>query len=172
MYSNIEDYLFFWQIIDIKKKFSNMELKLSQFFFTITKIFPVNIIVKEHFLFFFVNNEDYFKAKEYLRKLRSRLINRKILILRNELTLIRLLFSFFQDTNIYDIILDQNKNSNKKLIKILYSINRDRAIAIGNNGLYIKIINFLFENYIKFRYYNNEQIKIPMEIRCELTKEK
>ena len=170
MYSIIEEYLFFWQIIDIKKRFSNYELKLSQFFFTITNIFPVNVIIKEKYIFFFVNNEDYFKAKEFLRTIRSRLINKKILIFRNEITLIRLLFSIFQDTNIYDIILDQNKSSNKKLVKILYQIAKDRAIAIGNNGLYIKVINFLFEKYIHFRDYNNGHIKIPIEIRCELVK--
>lgn len=170
MYSIIEDYLFFWQVINVKKNFSNLELKFSQFFFNITKVFPVNIIIKDQYIFFFVNNEDYFRAKYYIKKIRSILKNKKILIFRDELTLIRLLFSFFQDTNIYDIILDQNKNSNKKLVKILFSIDKDRAIAIGNNGIYIKIINFLFKNYINFVYYNNEHIKIPIEIRCELLK--
>jgi hypothetical protein len=170
MYSILEDYLFFWQVINVKKKFSNMELKYFQLFFHMTKIFPVNIIIKEQYIFFFVNNEDYFRAKQYIRKLRLILKNKKTLIFRNESTLIRLLFSFFQDTNIYDIILDQNKNANKKLIRIIFSINKDRAIAIGNNGIYIKIINSLFDKYIKFRYYNNEQIKIPMEIRCEVIK--
>ncbi|MFX1405990.1 MAG: hypothetical protein ACFFBW_03480 [Promethearchaeota archaeon] len=170
MYSIIEDYFFFWQIIDIKKKFSNTELKFYQLFYKITKTFPVNIIIKEAYIFFFVNNQDYFKSKQYIRKLRSMLKNKKIIILREESTLIRLLFSFFQDTNIYDIILGQHGNSDKKLVRILYCINKDRAIAIGNNGVYIKTINFLFNNYINFRYYNNIHMKIPMEIRCETIK--
>jgi len=170
MYSLIEDYLFLWQLINIKKKFSNRELKLTKFFFNTTNIFPVNVIVREKYIFFFVNNQDFFLAKNFIYKLRKLLQNKKVLIIREELSLGRLLFSLFQDTYIHDIQLDHTGGSSKKIMKIMFLVDRDRAIAIGNDGNYIKTINFMFEYYIDFKYYDNKVIKIPLEIRCELAK--
>jgi len=169
MYSLIEDYLFLWQIVLVKKKFSNKELNLLRYFLEITNITPVDIILRNHFIFFLVNNEDYFQAKQFITKLRSKLQKKKILIIRDETTLSRLLFSFFQDTYIHDIILNNDYVSNKKFIKILFLIEKDRAIAIGNEGDYIKTINFMFDKCINFKNFNDGYIKIPLEIKCELT---
>jgi len=168
MYSLIEDYLFLWQLINIRKKFSNRELKLTKFFFNTTNIFPVNVIVREQYIFFFVNNKDFFLAKNFINKLRKLLQNKKVLIIREESSLGRLIFSFFQDTYIHDIQLDHTGGSNKKILKIIFLLNKDRAIAIGNDGTYIKTINFMFEYHIDFKYYDNKVIKIPLEIRCEM----
>lgn len=61
MYSLIEDYLFLWQTVKVKKKSSNIELNLLRYFLEITNISPVNIILRNQFIFFFVKNEDYFQ---------------------------------------------------------------------------------------------------------------
>jgi len=170
MYSLIEDYLFLWQLVNVKKYFSNKELKLLTLFFNTANIFPTNIIVRDQYIFFFVKNEDFFLAKNFIRKLRRLLKNNKILIIREELSLGKLIFSLFQDTYIHDIQLDHTGVSNKKIMRIMFLVDRDKAIAIGNDGNYIKTINFMFEYYIDFKYYDNKFIKIPLEIRCEMVK--
>jgi len=54
------------QIVKFKKKFKNEELSYLNFFEMKTNVIPENIIIYENFIFFFVRNEDYFRAKQKL----------------------------------------------------------------------------------------------------------
>jgi hypothetical protein len=161
------DHLFFCQVVKVKKHFFNTELKLSKFFFEITKIFPVCIIRNKDFIFFFVKPGDYFTAKLYLRKLRYLIKNKKILIIHEESTLIKLVFSFFEDVYIHNILLIESPFGD--IIEILFLFKKDRAVAIGIDGAYIKAVNYIFRNHILFNYPFNKTEGSPIELRCSLT---
>jgi len=161
------NHLFFCQIVNVRKHFFNTELKLSKFFFEITKIFPVCLIRNENFLFFFVKPGDYLTAKLYLRKLRYLLKNKKILIIREESTLIRLVFSFFEDVYIHNVMLIESPTVD--IIDVLFLFKKDRAVAVGIDGGYIKAVNYIFRNYISFNYPFNKIESYPVELRCSLT---
>jgi transcription antitermination factor NusA-like protein len=93
-------------------------------------------------------------------------LQEKILIIRAENTLIRLIISFFPDTYIHDIRLDngleKNANNDKKTITLLFIFYKDRGIAIGRSGGYINVVNEIFEKYIFFKDYDT-----PIEIKCD-----
>ncbi len=161
------DYHYFSQIVNIKKKFFNTELKFFKFFFEITKIVPVFVIVRSPFVFYFVKPVDFFMAKFFLRKLRYRLNGKKISIIRAETTLLRLIFSFFDDVYIHNVKLVEKTNGT--LIDVLFLFDKDRAVAVGNEGGYIKAVNFIFRNYISFDNSFNKFEKDPVEIRCTKT---
>lgn len=83
MSNSIAENLFFSQKLKIKKRFFNRELNLHQYFHDKTKkIYPENVIVIKNFVFFFVNNKHYFRAKLFLHSMRKQL-NKKVLIIRN-----------------------------------------------------------------------------------------
>ena len=63
MLSFFEDNIFFSQGVKLKKRYSNDELKYYQYFYEKTKVYPEHVIMIKKFIFFFVNNEDYFKSK-------------------------------------------------------------------------------------------------------------
>ncbi|MFX1395290.1 MAG: hypothetical protein ACFFAH_17260, partial [Promethearchaeota archaeon] len=113
-----EDKTFFSQIIKIKKKYSNTEFYLHQYFHKKTKVHPENIIVINQFIFFFIKNEDYFKANLFLNSIRKQL-QRKILLIRAENCLVKLLFGFFPDPYIHDIKIEINEKK-IKTIKICF----------------------------------------------------
>ncbi|GAI72548.1 unnamed protein product [marine sediment metagenome] len=168
MSNSLVDYLYFSQIVNIKKKFFNTELKFLKFFFEITKIVPVFIIIRDPFVFYFVKPRDFFMAKFFLRKLRYKLNSKKISIIRAETTLIRLVFSFFDDVYIHNVKLIEK--TNRTLIDVIFIFDKDRAVAVGNGGGYIKAVNYIFRNYISFdRFFSNLE-KDPVEIRCTKTK--
>lgn len=163
MISITESNSFFSKKVNIKKKFYNKELYLLQYFRQKTKIYPENVIVLRNFIFFFVKNENYFKAKRYLKAIRKQLRS-KILIIRAENTLIKLLFSFFPDLYIHDIKLDIiEKNNGRTIINVCFLTYEERGIAIGRNGDYIKAINVIFEKYI-----TSENDRFPILIKCEI----
>jgi len=158
------------QKLKIKKKYSNNGIKLYHFFRNNTGVNPDNVIFISPYIFFFVSSEDYFKAKRLLKKIRTKLINKKVMIIKSESSLIRLLFSLFPDTYIHDIIVDINESGTRE-ITILFYFFKDRGIAIGRNGTYIKIINRIFDEYVylekkkqnkKHTHYNT-----PIEIKCD-----
>ena len=154
--------MFFSQIIKIKKKYSNTEFNLHQYLYKKSKVHPENIIVLNQFIFFFIKNEDYFKAKLFLNSIRKEL-QRKILLIRAENSLIKLLFGFFPDPYIHDIKIETNEKK-IKTIKICFISFEERGIAIGRSGDYIKAVNEIFERYIVF-----EKKEIPFsKIKCEL----
>jgi len=164
MSNSLDDYLYFSQIVKIKKKFFNTELNFFKFFFEITKIVPVFVIIRNPFVFYFVKPRDFFMAKFFLRKLRYKLKGKKILIIHAETTLIRLVFSFFDDIYIHNVKLIEKTNGN--LIDVIFIFDRDRAVAVGNEGGYIKAVNYIFRNYISFDSSFNKFEKDPVEIRC------
>lgn len=160
MISSLEVKTFLMQKLKIKKKYSKDEFDLYQFFLKTTRIHPDNVIFVPPYIFFFVKSENYFEAKRLLKKIRTKLINKKVLIIKSESTLIRLLFSLFPDTYIHDIIVDIKNGT--RLITILFYFFEDRGIAIGRNGTYIKIINRIFDEYVYLENYNT-----PIEIKCD-----
>jgi len=161
MLSSLTDEYFLYQKVKFKKRYSNRELIFLQYFYEKTKIYPENIIITEHFIFFFVRGRDYFKARLYRGSFRKSL-ERKILIIRAERILIKLLFGFFPDPYIHDLKLEINKKSGSKTVTVYFLSFKDRGIAIGRRGEYIKAINEIFE---KFVLLDNEVI--PIKIRCE-----
>lgn len=164
MSNSLIDYHYFSQIVNIKKIFFNTELKFFKFFFEITKIVPVFLIIRNPFVFYFVNPRDFFMAKFFLRKLRYKLNGKKISIIRAETTLIRLVFSFFDDVYIHNVKLIEK--TNRTLIDVIFLFDKDRAVAVGNKGGYIKAVNYIFKNFISFDNPFNKFEKDPVEIRC------
>ncbi|MHA1687846.1 MAG: hypothetical protein ACTSUN_00665 [Promethearchaeota archaeon] len=157
MFRTLSEDLFFIQNISIKKQYTNRELKFHHYFHSITKLYPVNIIIIDPFLFFFVNKQDYFKAKLFLNALRKK-FNKKVLIVRNETTLMNLLHELFPDTYIHDLRFD-----NENTISVCFLTWEERGIACGTNGDYIKTVNQLFKHHIHFEKPVGELI-----IKCEL----
>ncbi|MFX1322383.1 MAG: hypothetical protein ACFFAQ_12150 [Promethearchaeota archaeon] len=70
------------------------------------------------------------------------------MIIRLEKTIIKLIFGFFPDVYIYDIIFEiDNKTADINMIIIVLT-DKDRKIAIGAKCSYIKAVNEVFDNYI------------------------
>lgn len=161
MISSLEVKSFLKQKIKIKKKYSMNEFYLYHLFLKTTGVYPDNVILVPPYVFFFAKNENYYQGKRKLKVLRKKLPNKKIMIVKSESTLIRLLFSLFPDTYIHDILLDIKENGTR-LITILFYFYKDRAIAIGRKGTYIKTINRIFNIYICL-----ENNSAPLEIKCQ-----
>jgi len=157
---------FFSEKIRIKNSYSNEEIKLYDFFHDITNIYPINIIMKRNFILFFVKNEEYFSAKAKINKLRLKLSMKKLILVRSEDNIINLLFSLFPDTYIHDIIINLDEAAEKIVFKIIFYFYKDRGIAVGRNGEYIKTVNELFKNCIRFKNLGKKTI----EIKCEIKK--
>ncbi|MFX1496858.1 MAG: hypothetical protein ACFFBH_04985 [Promethearchaeota archaeon] len=162
-YTNLDD-LIFYQCLKFIRKYSNFELKLFHYFYNKTKIYPKNIIIINHIIFFFVNNEDYFEAKSYLHALRLNLC-KKVALIRSENVLINLIHSFFPDIYIHDIRVEYNIYSHKREITVNLLTFEERGIAVGKNGDYIKAINELIEKYIEFQKFGK-----PLKITCKVTR--
>jgi hypothetical protein len=169
MYSSLEEEFFFTQKVLLKKRFTNKELILHQYFFKKTRIYPENIIIIKNLIFFFVKNKDYFKAKLYLREIRGESCVKKIQIIRLERTLIKFLLSFFPDPYIHDIILTTDEYTGTRVINVGLLSFKERGIAIGRSGDYIKAVNEIFKNYAFFEEYATfKRYSIPIRIKCEL----
>ena len=164
-YSLIDD-LIFYQLLSFIKKYSNFELKLREYFAQKTKgIYPEFIVVINQYIFFFVKKKDYFSSNMHLNSMRRQFNKRKILIIRIEKILINLLFSFFPDLNIDDIKIEVNKRSFNREISVYFLFFKERGIAIGSNGDYIRAVNSIFENYVVFENNNT-----PLKIKCKFKK--
>jgi hypothetical protein len=169
MFYTILDDLILYQQLSIKpSRYTNYTLKLHNYFYNKTEIDPsfiINIKIESiDFLFFFVNRNKYFQAKTYLNSIRREFRSKKILIIMVDNTLINLLFNLFPDLCIDDIKLEINniKGKYEVLICFLKDLNTYH-IAVGQNGVYIKAINELFEKYINFS--NNTRLII----KCKKT---
>ncbi|NHJ24355.1 MAG: hypothetical protein EAX89_07260 [Candidatus Lokiarchaeota archaeon] len=158
------DNILFYQKVRIKRKFSNEELLLFHFFHKITEIYPRNVIIIKNFVFFFINNENYFEAKSKLPYMRKRFVQKKVVIIREEDTLIKLLFAFFPDPYIHDLRIEINVETGKREIIIGFLSFIERGIAIGCKGNYIKAVNRIFENHMKCEENNG----FPIIIKCEV----
>jgi len=158
------DDLLFYQKLTVIKKFSNKELLLFHFFYDSTKVFPRNVITIKDIVFFFLDNEKYFEAKVKLPYLRKKFQNRRIVLVREEVVLVNLVFGFFPDPYIHRIRIERNFNTGQIIIIVGFLSYEERGIAIGCNGDYIKAINKIFENYIKFAGYQGFNVKIKCEV--------
>lgn len=161
MLSLFETNNFFSLKISMKKRYSNDELIYYRYFYKKTNVYPEHIIIIRNFIFFFVKNQDYFKAKLHLGSFRRNL-GSKVLIVRAENILINLLFGFFPDLYIHDIVSSINKYTGTVNVIIYFISFEERGIAIGRNGEYIKAVNEIFEKYIRF-----EKDIDSIKIKCE-----
>ncbi len=155
---------FFSKRIRMRKRFSNDEIKLFQYFYDKTKVFPDNIIILNRFIFFFVNARDYFSTLEYIPDLRRDLPKYKALIIRSERRLLELCLGFFPDIYIHDIKITVKDKANKILFSLFMLNFNDRGIAIGREGHYIKTVNEVFEKYIEI-----EDFSCSIEIEIVLS---
>jgi len=158
--SILNNEVIFSQVVSLKRKFHNEELLYFSYFFKITQIKPTTIIIQDNFLFFLVKNEDYIVARAFLKKMRQRLRHYKVLLIREESTLLRLIFSFFPDTYIHDVELNRDPFSKNMIITLFFIFDLDRGIAVGNKGCYINTINFIFNNSVNYQLNGKSKIKI------------
>jgi len=165
MFYTIADDLILYQLVSFKKKYSNFELKLREYFFERTHgIYPDFVVVIRQFIFFFVKKQHYFSSKVYLDSMRRELENKKIIIIRIEETLINMLFNFFPDLNIENVKIEFDNQSSKREISIYFLFFEERGIAIGRNGEYIRLINEIFERYVIFEN-ENATLKVKCKFR-------
>ncbi|MFX1503993.1 MAG: hypothetical protein ACFFDH_23730 [Promethearchaeota archaeon] len=163
MFYTIADDLILYQVFSFIKKYSNYELKLREYFYEKTQgIYPEFIVVIKQFIFFFVKKEYYFSAKVYLDSMRREITNRKIIIIRIERILINMLFNFFPDLNVDTVKIEHDCNSGKREISVYFLFFKERGIAIGRNGDYIRAVNEIFENYVVFGNRNT-----PIRLKCK-----
>jgi hypothetical protein len=163
MFYTIADDLILYQVFSFIKKYSNYELKLREYFYEKTQgIYPEFIVVIKQFIFFFVKQEHYFSTKVHLDSIRRDIINKKIIIIRIERILINMLFSFFPDLNIDTVRIEFDNVSGKREISVYFLFFKERGIAIGRNGDYIKALNEIFEKYVLFGNKN-----APIRIKCK-----
>jgi len=163
MFYTIADDLILYQVFSFIKKYSNYELKLREYFYEKTQgIYPEFIVVIKQFIFFFVKKEHYFSTKVNLDSMRRELTNKKILIIRIESILINMLFSFFPDLNIDTIKIELDCESSKREISVYFLFFKERGIAIGRNGDYIRAVNEIFEKYVIFGNRNS-----PIKVKCK-----
>jgi hypothetical protein len=167
MINILSDDLFLSQKIKFKKRYSNKQLLLFQYFRAKTKIYPENILIINGIIFFFVKKKDYFRAKLYQHQLRMESKFMKVIIISIEETLIKQIFSFFPDIYIHDIKFSAEENK-KCHINIISLSKKEREIAIGNGGMYIDAINEIFKNHIilKGNFANN----FKLNIQCNLAR--
>ena len=98
----------------------------------------------------------------YLNSIRREINPRKVLIIRYEKIFINLLFSFFPDLYIHDIRIEHNATSGVREISVYFLTYKDRGIAIGRQGEFIKILNELCKKYVLLENKIN-----PLEITCK-----
>lgn len=159
----ILDDLYFYQMLSFVRKYSNFELKLGKYFYNKTKgIYPEFIIVIGKFVFFFVKNESYFISKFYLDSMRREIKSKKVIIIRVENVFINLLFSFFPDLYIHDIKIEKDESSGVREISLYFLTYKERGIAIGRKGEYIKSLNELCQKFLVL-----ENKITPLEIKCK-----
>lgn len=163
--------IIFSKEVKIRRKFSNYEIKIFNYFQTKTGgYYPDNVIVLNRFVFFFLSPQFYFSLSNYIHKIRKDFNGKKVLFIRNEKKLINLLFSFFPDTYIHNIEFEWVESSNNDLysvgeilISIYFLSYEDRGIAVGKKGSYIQTVNQLFRDFISIQ--NKD---IPIRIICSL----
>jgi len=161
-----DDNSFFNQRLHIKKIYTNREILLHHYFYERCKIYPKNIIIINNFVFFFIENQHYFDVKYFLSLMRRQMYHKKLLIIREEKTFLRLLYNFFPDPYVHDIKVNRNIYTGKKDIIVGFLSFVDRGIAIGCKGEYIKTVNILFKKHIVF---DNDD-GFPINIKCEVVR--
>ncbi|MCK4779570.1 MAG: hypothetical protein KAT57_05255, partial [Candidatus Lokiarchaeota archaeon] len=69
------------------------------------------------------------------------------------------------DLNIDDIKIEVDLISGRREISVYFLFFKERGIAIGSNGDYIRAVNSIFENYVVFENNNT-----PLKIKCKFKK--
>jgi len=170
MFYTILDDLILYQHLSIKPpKYSNYELKLHNYFYEKTQVYPLYIIIikieNNDFIFFFVKQNNYFQAKANLNSIRNKIISRKVMIIRFDKILINLLFNLFPDLCIDDIEMEINNIKGKYEISLCFLKELNiYHIAVGERGCYIKAVNELMNKYVTFNY-----SKTPLTIKYRLS---
>lgn len=147
--------LFYTMELKVNKYFSNQELMYFNFFHKKVNVYPTNIVFIKDYIFYFVKNEDYFKAKHQIKHLRYKLQDKRIGIIREESTIIKMLFALFPDVYINDIKMRFNDITGDIIMTICVLSYEQRGIAIGSKGSYIKAVNELFNKCI-----------FPLKVKC------
>ena len=140
-------------------KYTNEELLYYRYFWEQTNTPLLSIIILNKFIFFFINGEYYAEVIEFKYQFRRKIKNRKIQFIFIEDTLLKLIYRFFPDIFIYDLIVIDDAPIPEIYLTVLSY--RERGIAIGRRGDYIKTVNKIFENNVNF----TEQ---PVKIKCEV----
>lgn len=158
----MEEIKFLKEEVKITGKITNDEISLAQFFAEITGIYPFYVVIYEGYLFFFVEKQKYLKCKQYLKVLRKKL-KKKIMIIRFDESLLKLVFGFFPDVYIHDLSLVYDYQENSTMLFVYFLTFQERGVAIGRLGKYIKIVNAIFRRYIRFKEY-----KTLISMQCEV----
>ena len=167
IYTIYSDFIFY-QVISFIRKYSNEQIYLYSYFYEKTKRKPTLIICIEDFIFFFVKPKDYFKCIDVKDSIRRETnFKKKIQIISEEKVFIKLLFRLFPDLYIHDIKLEIDNSSGQREISVYFLTFKERGVAIGRGGKYIRVINELIERYIMFEHNGK-----PIEIKCKFFKGK
>ncbi len=163
MLTTIDEKLFLNQRVTINKIYYNEHVTLYNFFCDETKLYPESILIRRGYVFFFVKTTEYFQSKKFLKPMRAK-SNNKVIIIRAEKTLIKLILGFFPDTYVHEITLDIDRTG-KIIVNLHYIFYEDRGIAIGRGGEYIKLVNEIFKKDVELEYDYDFEIRC---IYCEL----
>ena len=146
--SNWWEAVFFNQKVKIRSIIRNDEIKYMKFFKYKTNICCENIIHYKNYIFFFVKSSLFQKANKYLTQLRNSLVGKKILIIKQKKRILDLIYTFFPNVNIRKMELLIKNNTGDLELLIFIPHFKERGIAIGKAGNYIKIVNEIFEKFI------------------------
>jgi len=145
--SNWVEAVFLNQRIKFRNIIRNEEINCLKFFINKTKISCENIIHYKNYIFFFVKPHNFQKANKNLNILRKHYRNKKILIIKYQDRMLDLIYAFFPSINIKKVKL-LFKTTGDIEVLIFFSHYKDRGIAIGKEGNFIKILNEIFKQYI------------------------
>jgi len=147
-HSNWWEAVFFNQKVKVRSIIRNEEIEYMKFFMSKTKIYCQNIIHYKNYIFFFVKPYLFQKANKYLAQLRYALIGKKVLIIKQKRRIIDLIYTFFPNVNIRKLELLIKNNTGDLELLIFIPHFKERGIAVGKAGNYIKIVNEIFEEFI------------------------
>jgi hypothetical protein len=94
--------------------------------------------------------------------MRREIKSKKVIIIRVENVFINLMFSFFPDLYIHDIRIEKDESSGVRGISLYFLTYKERGIAIGRRGEYIKSLNELCQKFLVL-----ENRITPLEIICK-----
>ena len=94
--------------------------------------------------------------------MRREIAPKKVLIIRADNVFINLLVSFFPDLYIHQFLIESDESGERE-IALYFLTYKDRGIAIGRRGLYIKTLNELCQKYVVL-----ENKLTPLEIKCKV----
>ena len=145
----------------MRRQLSNKEMRYYQYFHKRTGVYPTNVMRNKNYVFFFIKPENLFHAKKLLKKIRSDL-GKKVFIIRENISLIRMLFDLFPEIYISDVKSEFNKKTGM-LYTILYisSYNeRGGEVTLGTG--YLTAVNNILNNYAVIE--NNRAITIRIKV--------